>query len=110
MDNLDLTITKDEIPDETGADKTVRFHVSGRIYYYTSPSLQKALDDAFDGGMINIIVNMSEVEYLCSSGIKALLKTHKDAVKAGGSLSVEQPSEHVRSVLKMTALDDILIR
>jgi len=86
-----------------------RFTVVGRVNSKTSPVLQSRLEDALNCGEINIVLNMLEVEYLSSDGIRTIIKIYKEAEKAGGKLRIERPSEIVRNVLGMVALNNMLI-
>ena len=86
-----------------------RFTIKGRINSVNAPAIQLKLDEALKDGEKDIVLNMKQVEFLSSAGIRVILKTHKDAIRAGGSFGVEQPSENVRNVLGMTALDMMLI-
>jgi anti-anti-sigma factor len=52
---------------------------------------------------------MSEVEYLCSIGIRVILQTYKEAKKKGRKLGIEHPSECVKKVLYITALNELLM-
>ena len=101
--NDDLIITEE---DEGGFD---RFFVKGRVNSLSANALEYKLNDAFNKGQKNIIVNMMETAFLSSAGIKVLLTFYKKTKNAGGSFYVENPSENVVNVLGMTALDDMLM-
>ena len=90
--------------------ETVKFTITGRIYTYNADVLEKHLEQALQEKQYNIVLNMSQVEYISSSGIRVLLKTYMDAKKAGGKLEIEMPSPNVRNILKITALDEMLIQ
>ena len=104
MRNEDFTITKDKDQGVT------RFILKGRLNSNSAPTLQYELEDALNYGEINIVLNMAQVEYLSSNGVRVILKTYKQAEKEGGKLQIERPSENVRNVLGMAALNDMLIR
>jgi len=104
MKKEELEISMEKIPGG------VKFILKGFITSYYAEALQNKLDEAMKDGEVNIILNMVFVEYLCSTGIKVLLKTFKAAKEAGGKLSIESPSERVRNVLGMVALDEMLIK
>ena len=57
----------------------------------------------------NIILNMFLVEYLCSGGIRVILKAYKTISASGGKFGIEEPSECVKNVLGIVALDEMLI-
>ena len=88
----------------------VKFIIKGRINSVNSPELQEKLEEALKEGHNNIVLNMLRVDHLSSAGIKVILKAYKDAGKTGGKLGIEGPSESVRNVLGMSALDKMLIK
>jgi len=104
MANGDFIIEKAE------TEGGVTFIVKGRLDAMNSPALQLELEEAVAQGRINIAVNMTLVKYLSSTGIRVLLNTYKQVEEAGGKFSIEQPSDNVRNVLNITALDTLLLR
>ena len=97
-----------EISKEKKAD-SVKFVISGRINSANSDELQYILEEAVKEGAKNIVLNMLRVEYMSSAGIRVVINVYKDAKEAGGKLGIEMPSENVRNVLGMIALDEMLI-
>jgi len=97
------------IKEQDGEQGIARFNVTGRLNAKTSPVFQNKLEDALNRGESNIVLNMLQVEYLSSDGIRTILRIYKEAEKAGGKLRIERASETVRNVLMMVALNDILI-
>ena len=87
----------------------IKFTVRGRIDSTNAVELGHKLDNAIKGGQISIVVNMLRVEYMSSTGIRVILKAYKDAKAAGGKLGIEEPSENVRNVLGLVALNEMLI-
>ena len=102
MDN-ELIIEKNQSPE------LVKFTITGRIYSSNAHLLEIQLEKALEEKQYTITLNMSKVEYICSIGIRVILKTFMDARKAGGKLGIEMPSESVRNILKITALDEMLV-
>ena len=99
-----LVITKELIQDG------IKFMVKGRINSDNADELQDELKQALDNGYKNIVVNMLFVDFLSSAGIRVILKTFKDANAAGGKFGIEKPSQTVKNILGMTALDEMLIK
>ncbi|MDR0316536.1 MAG: STAS domain-containing protein [Treponema sp.] len=100
-ENLEITEEKN--------NGVVKFFVKGRIDATSADMLDYKLQNAFKDGQSKIILNMSLVEYLSSIGIRVILKTYKQAAETGGKFNIEHPSEFVKNVLGMTALDSMLI-
>ena len=51
--------------------------ISGRVDHQTAPDLEKTLRSIVDEGRHNIIVDLSDVPYISSAGLKALQSTAK---------------------------------
>jgi len=86
-----------------------RLAAKGRVDSNTADLLLIGLENALNNGHKAIILNMSQVNYLSSIGIRVILKIYKQAVEMGGSFNVERPSEIVRNVLGMVALKEMLV-
>ena len=100
----ELVVKKDVLPE------LVKFTIAGRIYSSNADALEKHLEKALEEKSFNIILNMEQVDYISSIGIRVILKKYMEVKKAGGKLEIEMPSENVRNVLKITALDEMLIQ
>jgi len=103
MKDDELEIKEDKSP---GACK---FILKGRVNAANSDVLLYRLETALKEERKNIIVNMTQVEYLSSIGIRVILKIYKQAVKTGGKFNIECPSEIVKNVLGMIALKQLVI-
>jgi anti-anti-sigma factor len=103
MKDEELEIREDKSP---GASK---FILKGRVNAASADILQYKLETAIKEERKNIVVNMSQVEYLSSIGIRVILKTYKQAAETGGKFNIEHPSSNVRNVLGMVALKELLI-
>ena len=105
MKNEKFEITKEQ--DEKQG--VTRFTVIGRVNSKTSPALQNRLENAIKSEEVNIVLNMAQVEYLSSDGIRTILNTYKQAEKANGKFRIEAPSQMVRNVLGAVALNNMLV-
>ena len=100
----DFTITKEKIHDG------VKFITKGQINPFNAAILQNALEEAVNDGHVNIILNMLCVKYISSIGVRVILQIYKKAENAGGKFRIELPSENVRNILGMAALDELLMK
>ena len=103
MDGLTMTIDKTNPP-------VRRYILNGRISSAESNALQHELEEAMRAGSVNFVLNMRQISYLCSAGIRVLLMMYKRTKEQKGSFYVESPSENVINVLGMTALDEMLLK
>jgi anti-anti-sigma factor len=86
-----------------------RLVAKGRIDSNSAETLLFFLEKAVNEGQKAIILNMLQVEYLSSIGIRVILKTYKQLMETGGTFKIEHPSEIVKNVLGMTALKEMLV-
>ena len=102
---------KDEILEITeSVDKGIcRMVAKGRIDSNSADVLLFKLEDALRNGQIAIVLDMSQIEYLSSIGIRAILKIYKQATEAGSTFNIDRPSEIVKNILGMAALKELLV-
>jgi len=71
-----------------------------------------ALRDVMRGlaeqGKKHIVLNLAAVDFVDSSGLGELVRTHASVCSHGGQLKLVNPSKHVHDLLKMTKLDRVL--
>jgi anti-anti-sigma factor len=80
---------------------------AGEIDVATAPALREALWE----GLVQsprIVVDLSDVRFLDSTGLQVLVTALKHAQQGGGCLTLAQPSPCVQRVLQVTQLNRIL--
>jgi len=98
-------LTMERVESATG----VKFQLTGRITTANENYFDKKLSDALEEGFSRIVLNMREVTLMTSIGIRIILKTYKSCVEAGGKLLIEDPSEVVKNVLGLSALQQMMV-
>ena len=83
--------------------------VGGRLDGYWADHLDNALSEVVREGHHHLRVDLSDVTFLSSAGIAALMKFYKQLSRINGSFAVVNPSNSVRLVLEMTRLSAVLI-
>lgn len=81
--------------------------VEGRVDSSTVSELDEALNERIDQGTVNLVVDLSKVDYMSSAGLRALVSALKRVKNDGGDLRLCAPSERVREVLELAGLDSI---
>jgi anti-anti-sigma factor len=79
--------------------------ISGRIDAASAPELEEILEKQREDGFKNIVLDMAEVSFVSSSGLRVMLTARKAAKKGGGRLAIAQPSERVIDTLDISGLD-----
>ena len=94
--------------DVRAAEGGVVLAPSGRLTVVTAPQLREAVANQLVSGQKLIVVDLSGIDFVDSSGLGALVSCLKSARQSGGDLRLVAPTEQVSMVLKMTNLDRIL--
>lgn len=91
----------------SGQGQVTLIQVQGRVDSMTANQLGEALSKEIDGGNINVVLDLSSVDYMSSAGLREIVTALKKAKRATGDLRLAQPSDRVREVLEMAGLDTI---
>jgi anti-sigma B factor antagonist len=82
--------------------------LDGRLNLVSAPQLKAAVTTAVQDGYPRVVVDLSAVTFLDSSGLGALIAGLKATRQAGGDLRMTGANEQVRTVLRLTNLDRVL--
>lgn len=88
-------------------DGKIIVSLKGRLDANTSPELEKTLLAALDAGEKNFIVNLSEIDYVSSVGLRVLLMSAKKAKSAVGKVVLCSLNEHVQEVFEIAGFTAI---
>lgn len=80
--------------------------VIGRLDTLTSPQLEAKLEPELDG-IKELIIDLKELEYISSAGLRVLLGAAK-AMEDHGGMKVRNPNEKIMDVFSLTGFDDFL--
>ncbi|MDT0117591.1 STAS domain-containing protein [Microbacterium sp. PRF11] len=81
----------------------------GRLTMVSAKSFRETVTAEIDRGSGEIVVvDLSQTEFVDSSGLGALVACLKTARQSGGDLRLAAPSEQVTMVLGLTNLDRVL--
>ncbi|HEX5494420.1 MAG TPA: STAS domain-containing protein [Mycobacteriales bacterium] len=81
--------------------------VAGEVDVYTAPTLRDRITDLLDGGHRRLVVNLTTVEFIDSTGLGVLVGALNRARELGGRLDLVCPQERVLKLLRITGLDDV---
>ena len=81
--------------------------IDGRLDTITAPALDKTINEEI-GDTKNLILDMKNLEYISSAGLRVLLGAQKKMQKIG-SMKVVNVCEEVMEVFEMTGFADILV-
>jgi anti-sigma B factor antagonist len=82
--------------------------VGGEIDLYTAPRLHGELVAILSGDApVQVVVDMSGVEFCDSTGMNVLLAAHRRAREQGGDLELAAPRPAIRKILQVTGLESV---
>lgn len=82
--------------------------VAGRLNMVTATRMREAIKQVVDANRPNVAVDLSQVVFLDSSGLGALVAGLKAVRAAGGDLRLIRPGEQAQLVLELTNMGSVL--
>jgi anti-sigma B factor antagonist len=77
----------------------------GEVDVFSAPGLDAELDAQIAAGNVRLVVDLSDVAFLDSTGLGVLVKALKHAREAGGWLHLVVTSDRIRKIFEITGLD-----
>jgi anti-sigma B factor antagonist len=97
-----------EFTTERVGDDTVVLRGEGRLNMVSAPTLRETVKSCIESGRPRVVVDMSRIPFMDSSGLGALISCLKSAREASGDLRIVSPSNQVSMVLTLSKVDSIL--
>ena len=92
---------------ETLPGQVYRLAPQGRLDAVTVPSLETAIDEQLAARHFRLVIDLSEVGYLSSSGLRALLRARRQAQAGGGDVALCAMNERVTEVFEMIGFNNL---
>lgn len=102
----DFTVGLSTGIDRPAADTAV-LSVRGEIDSFTTPELEPALAELLDGPQQRLVIDLSGVSFLASSGLAALIRTAQRVEERGQRLALVVANRAVRRPLEVTGSDQL---
>lgn len=77
----------------------------GEVDVFSAPELDSELDALIAAGGVRLVVDLSDVAFLDSTGLGVLVKALKHAREGGGWLHLVVTSDRIRKIFEITGLD-----
>ena len=87
-------------------DSNLTIEIEGRLDTLTSPELEKEVDTALDG-ITNLVVDLKNLEYISSAGLRVLLGVAQ-VMEDQGDMKVINASSEVMDIFEVTGFSEIL--
>lgn len=76
--------------------------IQGRVDSSTAPQLEQSLKNIMDDGRFKIVIDMSELEFMSSAGLRVLINAQKTCKRYNrGELLLAGPQENVYAALDL---------
>ena len=82
----------------TPSETTCILDIEGEVDVYTSPQLKQDLVQITERGVKRVIINLSKVEYLDSTGLGVLIGGLKRLREADGNLALVGPGMRIQRI------------
>lgn len=79
--------------------------IRGELDIATSPGVRGVLDEAASDGIRPLIIDLSECEFIDSTGLAALLHGAKPAQNGESHVAIVSPDGELRRLFELTAID-----
>lgn len=83
-------------------DEAIVIAVSGRVDSGTAAQFEAQILELIAGGHLRIVIDLGDLDYIGSTGLRALLVAGKRLKPQGGRLLLAAPRELVRQVLQIS--------
>ena len=81
--------------------------VSGRLDQTQSPELEERLNDLLDQGYVRLIIDLSEVTYVNSGGLRCLVTAWRRANASAGDLVLCELTPRVKEVFDIVGFENV---
>lgn len=92
---------------ETSAGNVPILAVSGEVDVYSAPALKDKIGELIQSGHTTLIVDLSGVAFLDSTGLGALVEARASTTEAGGSLPIVCSQERILKLFTITGLNGV---
>jgi anti-sigma B factor antagonist len=96
-----------QIATTPGSDRYL-ITVSGEVDLATSPDLDTAVIAAIDSGTSSVVIDLTDVSFMDSSGLGVIVRALKRCREAENDLDLVITNERVLKVFGITGLDQVI--
>ena len=94
---------------EVGMEKNMKIvSVKGRMDALSAPDFEKKMGDWADQGETSFIINLGEVDYMSSAGLRSILIVAKNLKQQGGKLIFVNLREEVKKIFKISGFSSMI--
>jgi anti-anti-sigma factor len=87
----------------------MEIQVIGRMDGYWGDHLGDVLDEVIREGSDHVYLDLSQVPFMSSAGIRVLVKCYKQLQAIHGAFVITNPSDQVKKIIALSGLKDVLL-
>jgi len=95
--------------DEPAAAESWLVGVSGRLDHNQDQLLEETLQQLLDDGHYRLIIDLSQVSYVNSGGLRCLVTIWRQAREHGGDIVLCGLNEHIANVFSIVGFDKLFL-
>lgn len=90
------------------SNQNVIITLKGRLDTMTAPQLDDEAKNIDFDGVETVTLNLKDLEYISSSGLRVILALYKNLKSKGGNLKIVNASNTIMELFSMTGMSDYL--
>lgn len=93
--------------EETQAADLWLVGVKGRLDQDLTPQLEQNLTELLEQGRVNLVIDLSGVEYINSGGLRCLVSAWRRARQQNGNVALRGLSPRIQDIFNMVGFDKV---
>lgn len=94
--------------DISQTENSININLTGRLDTLTTPQLTEALSDLVTEKITTITLDLKNMDYVSSAGLRLLLQLHKKMEANKGAFIIKNVQNEVKDIFNITGLGTIL--
>lgn len=96
--------------EEQQGGQVLKVHIGGSLDTLTAPDFERQLEGRLRAGLQMLVLDMKELEYISSAGLRVIFKASKSIKGLGGKMGVANRQPQIAKVFEIVkALPDLNI-
>lgn len=104
MPEVPMVVESSEVAPAGDRPAGYRVVVTGEIDIASAPALAEKFSELIDGGAVLVVLDASAVDFVDSSGLRAIVAASNQLQEAGGQLLIEGMSGAMQKTLEVSGL------
>jgi anti-anti-sigma factor len=88
--------------------ETTVFSLSGKLDANSGPKLEKVMNEHFEGTPVSFEIDMANVSYISSAGLRTLITAQKKSNAASISMTIKNVNKTIQEIFDITGYSGIL--